>query len=233
MILLIKMKNATSSPHAWVGQEIQPGEYYTIQPEEKENWENDTNVLYSIELGELVVNDGTNDLTPEDGKRRLQAETEAQKILFQSSNFQSKDSYNAIIEASQKCTGLIGLCYQANFSMSGELLIDSYLTRETEATFFQLPFDSLCRAMIYNCKSQADFDINIYNQINGRELLVFSHIARGSWTGSITKIDEISFSAGSLIRTFVKRAGRNPIDLTIDLLFQSISNKKLNFTGGY
>lgn len=57
-----RMKNNTAVSRAWVGQVIDPGQYYTLQHVEEPIWADDPNVYSSIDAGELVVNNGFEDI---------------------------------------------------------------------------------------------------------------------------------------------------------------------------
>lgn len=57
-----RIKNADTVLHTWCGQEIQPGEYYTIQAAEEYAWASDSILLTAIADGIAVVNDGTEDI---------------------------------------------------------------------------------------------------------------------------------------------------------------------------
>jgi hypothetical protein len=236
-VLLIRMKNATGAAHAWVGQEIQPGEYYELQSNGKEAWENDADVLYSIEHGELVVNDGYNDLTPEDGLLRLQAETEAQKILFSQIDFKAKEVRTAVSEASTRCTGLIGFAHSASFAKEGVLLSSSTLKRTGSLTaeFYPNPFGSILRAISFVAKkdSTPDFDLQVYSRKDGKVLLREEIRIRRHWYGYFTLVNGAGICPGSLISVYVKRQGNPPEDLCVDLMFQAICDHKTNFSGGY
>jgi hypothetical protein len=58
-----KIKNNDSVSHIWCGQEIQPTEYYQIQPSEESRWANDSTVLSDIGNSLALVNDGSSDIT--------------------------------------------------------------------------------------------------------------------------------------------------------------------------
>lgn len=60
--MIKKIKNADTVLHTWAGQDIQPGEYYSIQPLEENSWANNSDLLASIANGQAVVNDGSNDI---------------------------------------------------------------------------------------------------------------------------------------------------------------------------
>lgn len=60
---MVKIKNADSSDHTWVGQTIVAGQYHIIDPTTLTSWQNDSTLLTAIGDGLAVVNDGTNDLT--------------------------------------------------------------------------------------------------------------------------------------------------------------------------
>ena len=228
-ILLIRMKNATDAPRSWTGMRIQPGDYYTIQPEEIEDWREDSDVNQSIVVGDLVVNDGVHDLIPDDGLLRLHAVTEAQRILFQSGGFSAKSSYEGILEASTMCTGLVGFCFPASFYYSGELLLNSYMNH-SGVSMFQVPFDCKIRGVSCACSSEVmDVDINIqYETKLGRNRVLSPLRIRSSSSASFAKLDDGEVLAGTIVKVFAERAGRNPLDLSVDLFFQTISNKQSN-----
>jgi len=49
------IKNDDTVNHTWVGQLITPGSYYQIQPHEKDQWANDSQLLTDIGAGDAVV----------------------------------------------------------------------------------------------------------------------------------------------------------------------------------
>ena len=57
-----KFKNNTATLAVWVGQEIQPGTYYSLTNEEILKWQNDSKVLTDLGSGALIINDGANDI---------------------------------------------------------------------------------------------------------------------------------------------------------------------------
>lgn len=67
----MKVKNNTANAKSWAGQEIQPGEYYTISIGELAAWQKDDSVLSDIATTSLVVNDGTSDLNAATGIKFL------------------------------------------------------------------------------------------------------------------------------------------------------------------
>lgn len=54
-----RVKNATGTVQTWVGQMIQPGEYYTLELHEQLRWANDPVVDAAISAGHLQVADAT------------------------------------------------------------------------------------------------------------------------------------------------------------------------------
>jgi len=58
---IIKLKNNTATNGSWLGQTIVAGEYYDIS-ESIMNWQ-DEDILAAISSGDLIVNDGTVDIT--------------------------------------------------------------------------------------------------------------------------------------------------------------------------
>lgn len=68
------VKNNKLTADTWVGQIIEPGEYYIIQDFEHFKWTINDKVSDDIELGDLVVaqdNSGTTDFSPERGAEWL------------------------------------------------------------------------------------------------------------------------------------------------------------------
>jgi hypothetical protein len=57
-----KIKNNKINADTWCGMEIQPNIYYEIQSTELSLWQNNSKVLVDIACGDLVVNDGVNDI---------------------------------------------------------------------------------------------------------------------------------------------------------------------------
>jgi len=222
MILVIKMKNATDSPKSWVGQEIQPGDYYQILSNEKESWENDAQVLSDITAGVLVVNDGYDDLFPDDGIKRLQAEAESPYILFQHPDFKAKDVDEGIIEASQQCRGVVGLCHTVTFSKPGSIITDSWLYRAGvpgNKSPAILPYPCYLKALTFsNSVSGADFDISIEIRKDVITKTLTNNIRR-SRAGYLTRLPS-HFDSGSQVAVYIVRKGVDPADLVVSLIFQ-------------
>jgi len=61
--MLVKIKNADSVDHTWVGQTIVAGEYYTIQDVQLLNWQANDVLLAAIADGTAVVSNGTADIS--------------------------------------------------------------------------------------------------------------------------------------------------------------------------
>jgi len=60
--VVVRIKNADSVDHTWVGQTIAPGEYYTIEDTQLPRWQSDDTLLAAIAAGTAVVNNGTSDI---------------------------------------------------------------------------------------------------------------------------------------------------------------------------
>lgn len=60
--MIKKIKNVDSVAHTWAGQEVQPGEYYTLEPQEYPRWSNDDSVISAIASDIAMMNDGTDDI---------------------------------------------------------------------------------------------------------------------------------------------------------------------------
>lgn len=59
---MIKVKNTTASSDIWCGMTIAPSDYYELQSSEVSKWQNDSKVLIDVASGNLIVNNGTNDV---------------------------------------------------------------------------------------------------------------------------------------------------------------------------
>lgn len=59
----VRVKNNTLSTGTWVGTEIAAGAYHTIDPTKELKWSESGKVLTDVGSGDLIVNDGTNDIT--------------------------------------------------------------------------------------------------------------------------------------------------------------------------
>jgi hypothetical protein len=60
---MVQVKNNKQTVDTWCGMEIQPASYYTIQDIELSQWQNNSKVLSDIGAGNLIVNDGSIDIT--------------------------------------------------------------------------------------------------------------------------------------------------------------------------
>lgn len=58
-----RLKNTKESSDTWVSQTIEPNTYYEVQFSELFRWQNDSKVLTDIGSGDLLVNDGTTDIS--------------------------------------------------------------------------------------------------------------------------------------------------------------------------
>ena len=61
--MIVKIKNNDVTTHIWAGQEVEPGEYYSIPDLEQSRWRNDDALLTDIANGIAVVNNGTTDIS--------------------------------------------------------------------------------------------------------------------------------------------------------------------------
>ena len=64
---IIRVKNATTSTNVWLGKELAPNEYYSLDPTEFTKWRLSTDVQNSISSGDLVVSNNITDLSPTNG----------------------------------------------------------------------------------------------------------------------------------------------------------------------
>ena len=62
---IIKIKNAKTASDVWVGQTIEPDEYFSIPSQTLINWQENTKVFDNVASKELVVNNGDIDFTNE------------------------------------------------------------------------------------------------------------------------------------------------------------------------
>jgi hypothetical protein len=220
MILLIA-KNARPYADGWVGTVIQPGEYYTIQPQEKSYWQNDPKVIEDINSGWLKINDGYNDLLPPDGLQRLLADSESDKILFTDTKFISKSVKDALPEAASMCTGLVGLSYTLSAIYPNQLLVDGWLeiTSQLKAITFK------------NDQSKSDFDIQIWSAKpyygTSDSVQVYTWSVRNAKSGVNSQIFNVTLEAGSKIGFFVAQKGINPENLFIQLYLQVVSSEQI------
>jgi hypothetical protein len=58
-----RVKNNTASVKTWCGQEIEAGQYYTIEVTEDLSWSNNNTVIVAISNAEAIMNNGTEDIT--------------------------------------------------------------------------------------------------------------------------------------------------------------------------
>jgi hypothetical protein len=59
---MIQVKNNKAESDTWAGMQINPTEYYEIQKTELQKWQNDTKVLVDVASGDLIINNGTDDI---------------------------------------------------------------------------------------------------------------------------------------------------------------------------
>jgi len=93
-MLVKRIKNNDSVTRVWVGQQILPGEYYQIVPEEELYFMNDSEFDTAVLSGEAVINNGSSDLNPIEGLRWLKYIEESQKTYFDNSGFYEGDPSN-------------------------------------------------------------------------------------------------------------------------------------------
>jgi len=63
MAKIVKIKNTKQTSDIWVGQLIDPSEYFTIPTTLLTSWQEDTKVHIDVASGSLIVNDGSQDFT--------------------------------------------------------------------------------------------------------------------------------------------------------------------------
>lgn len=124
MSLTKKIKNNTGSTKVYVGQEIEPAEYYTIQPEEDYFWRDDAILQTDIASEDAIVNNGVIDLNPEDGLGHLQARNAAyiKSVLVDDSNKGDAKymRYDNIAKALKYVDPMVEMAFDAE----GDLLCD-------------------------------------------------------------------------------------------------------------
>lgn len=62
MLRIVKLKNDTADDAVWVGQTILMGAYYTLNESEISIWQTNSTVFADVGNGNLIVNDGTDDI---------------------------------------------------------------------------------------------------------------------------------------------------------------------------
>ena len=60
---MVQVKNNKVDVDTWCGMQIEPSAYYEIQSIELSRWQNNSQVLIDIASGDLIVNNGTADIT--------------------------------------------------------------------------------------------------------------------------------------------------------------------------
>jgi hypothetical protein len=63
MSRITRIKNNTSQSDVWVGQRIEPGEYFEMPSSHQERWVEDVRVFQDIANARLIINDGEEDIT--------------------------------------------------------------------------------------------------------------------------------------------------------------------------
>lgn len=82
----LRVKNNSGATKTWLGQSIDDQEYYSISESDRSTWIDDTDVFTDIASGDLVINDGTEDLTdPVEGYKVLQG-----KVVFPISDIDNR-----------------------------------------------------------------------------------------------------------------------------------------------
>jgi hypothetical protein len=228
MELVIKVKNAKTAADTWVGQEIQPGDYYEIQSNEKQQWQNDAQVLSDIEKGNLVVNDGYIDLFPDDGILRLEAETDSPWVLFSDSSFHSKTVKDAISEAADQCRGIVGFSLTWSFSKQGYYYSDvtmDYQGVSSGSRPVVVPFDVKLRGISFsNSSSNADADVTIEYGHNKPPVIMK---VRGAKT--VFLVEDVVINQGSLLTVWLQNKGIPAENALVEIYAQVISEEYKNF----
>lgn len=245
-MILVIVRNPTLVDHEYQGRAIFAGTSYTLLEEEKDAWAADPEVTDAITKGELVVNDGTEDLHPEDGLLRLQAKMEANLTLFKNAEFNAKTADEGIVEAATKCTGVVGICQTLAFVKAGDLGTSCWLglfgvpAEDGDNVPGIVGYTSRLRMLTYSNAVNADCDIEIYaanpNYGLSNPKKIASHVVRRSRVGF--QALDVEIPAGTKIGVLAVGKGVHPQSIAVTLTTQVISAVTLetleeSFDGGF
>jgi len=125
-----RLKNSTGTSFDLKGSTFEPSVYVNIDLHDDVDWRNDSDVIAKITSGDLVMNDGTNDLNIADGLLWLSYDPEeALSTKFQSdserSNLFASDNVQDAIEEARNSA--IGTLIEFHFNSGGSNVNNAWL----------------------------------------------------------------------------------------------------------
>lgn len=125
---MIKFKNNKQTMDTWCGMEIQPSAYYTIEPIEYNVWRNNSKVLSDIGSGDLIVNDGTSDITDVASAINYLKDNEPKRVItaFEENDKRLKCAKSTATFANNVCSASIEIPSGGRWIAGGYSFTDAF-----------------------------------------------------------------------------------------------------------
>lgn len=223
------LKNQTGSPIliADVGITIPASPAtYTIQPTDYLLWDASANIITYINNGNIVVNDGTQDLSISSALAYIKFPLDARSVRFTTQGvvLTSKNAEAAIDEAaSQAQTALITPRYtislQYNGTVSNNTFIGYAANIPGDTSPVTIPLKARLKEIAYTNKNSADFNLEF--RINTTGGGAFKTITKTTTQFFTDNTFAQLFDAGDRIYVKYISTGTNSQDVSVLLSFQA------------
>jgi hypothetical protein len=216
MSLTKKIKNNTESAQIWVGQKINPGEYYEIQPEEANFWMYDPDLEEAINAGNAIVNNGIRDLnqTGDNPLEYLRMPASAADIKFDNTQTGVGLSSENVQEALEELEGLVGgsgnqykiisLAFLGSGTTKNKWLYPYELNQTSDRVPAVLPFNVVLNGLSYSNREESTYcKIELYK--NGSETYEYQwDISSYRYAYKTNNLSSVTFSAGDRLSLYLR-----------------------------
>lgn len=229
-----RLKNNTLSDKFIVTRFVAPGQYYDVDYKYWVQILDNEDLIADIVSGDLVVNDGTTDLSAADGQRlieRFQLDT-ASDIMFDNSTngFASNNLQSAVEEIIDTP---VGTTWQSEFSY-GATVGNRWLELNDNIPSNQSPEIAIWKSKLIgmyftNSNDGADGDIKIYvvdeDDNISPKIKIFEWQIRNCRVARKTNFSpDVLVEAGDKIAVFHSDQGTNTSDIKVKLIWKVLEN---------
>lgn len=232
------LKNQSGSDLVFGSRVVSNGEQITLSKHYWLDIAEKIEILDLVTSGDIIVNDGTEDLSPSLGREHLELVegwTKAEDIIFEnnSNGFSSDRVQSAIEEVRNSPVGGLDLYeFKENSSANNKWLEYGANSSPSDETPAILPFDAkLISCTFTNDDDGVDTDIEIHKSSEGsgsNASIVATFQIRNRRVARFSDFTAIQFSAGDKISVFARDKGTNPSQVVVKLYFLITNYNKEN-----
>lgn len=258
MTRTIIVKNVSGQTQTYVGRRLADGDTFELPFDLVKKWANDTDVRNAISNGDIIINDGNEDLSPEEGLVHLVSDVprnpeipgnESINIVVGNTSQRPSSPTNGSIRYNTDINGMEiyvnnswraitktgsaeGVTETLSFHGSG-VITDTYLTTEVDQTTSDIvpapiPFNSKILAISFS-NSNPSSEFDL--ELNVNNSLVFTWEIRGnkSASNSTQPLRDLTLNSGDNISIFVRSVSSNdPENILVKVLTQILKDENID-----